>query len=422
MRHSFRHILPALSLAAASVFLPVAGVASPAGADPVGGCMSNTQMISAASSLTLDGVPLTPQANPNVFADSSGNYFGLTLCNDTSNHAYYFSVMATVADGSSFSDLDSSLAGHSFALTFTANPGTVPLVAQLSALAPAGPQGLVIDPVANTVTVRAATLGFSDIWQCPNTPEVCASTISQASHDHLVNWSGSVRYRTNDPNPMTNGGAGFSDLPGLTLSSGAYYFTMAASCPTNPNGDKSFTGLQINEGGPHFMADGATPNTTALQAFIPAEALAECFGLTPSAFALSAQLSRTEYGTTTALVSQTNATDATAAGLIYNLSSSDAGVTISVPTVTFSKPTYRFGARGKVLSTRTISSLAASLHVAKPSGGSLRVQVASASTSVCVATTVKVFAFNRGSCRFTVVARAKGGAITRRASGTFTQR
>ena len=56
--------------------------------------------------------------------------------------------MATVVDGSGFSDLDASLTGHSFALTFTANPGTVPLVAQLSALAPAGPQGLVIDPVA----------------------------------------------------------------------------------------------------------------------------------------------------------------------------------------------------------------------------------------------------------------------------------
>ncbi len=422
MSRSFRKILSALIVAAASVWLPVAAVTSPAGADPVGGCMSNTQMISSAVSLTLDGVSLTPQTNPNVYADGSGNFYGLTLCNDTTNHAYYFSVMATVADGSGFSDLDSSLAGHSFALTFTANPGTVPLVAQLSALAPAGPQGLVIDPATNTVTVTAATLGFSDIWQCPHTPEVCASTISQASHDHLVNWSGSVRYRTSDPNPMTNGGAGFSDLPGLTLSSGAYYFTMAASCPTNPNGDKSFTGLQINEGGPHFMSDGTTPNTTTLQAFIPAEAVAECFGLTPGAFALSAQLSRTENGTTSALVSQSSATDTTAEGLIYTLSSSDAGVTISVPTVTFSKPSYKFSARGKVLNTRTIAALATSLRVVKPVGGSLRVQVAATSKSVCVATNAKVFTFNRGTCRYTVIARAKGGAVTRRASGVFTQR
>ena len=72
---------------------------------------------------------------------------------------------------------------------------------------------------------------------------------------------------------------------------------MWASCPTNGMRDQSFSGLKVDLGGPHLMPDGSV-NTTMLKAYLPASAVASCFGATPQAYAQNAQVTRSENGTT----------------------------------------------------------------------------------------------------------------------------
>jgi len=301
-------------------------------------------------------------------------------------------------------------AGKTFSIGFTPQAGDTPLAAE----GKANIQSFGIDSThANAVTLTAQPLGFADIQGCMDMPVNCVTSHPTASFYNPANLSGAIRYST----ASGEGAAGFSDLPGLTTSSGAYIFFVWASCPTNTNRDQSFSGLKVDLGGPHLMPDGSV-NSTLLKAYIPAVAVASCFGATPQAYAQNAQVTRTENGTTT-----TGTTGATAdPGLQYVIAATDAGVTISVPQVTFSSPSYDMSTKsGKSLAKvkKTTAALTKAAKVSKPSGGSVAIVVAKSSKKVCVSTPTTVFGFGKGTCNYSAVSYSKAGKTVKSAKGSF---
>ena len=301
-------------------------------------------------------------------------------------------------------------AGKTFSIGFTPQAGDTPLAAE----GKANIQSFGIDSThANAVTLTAQPLGFADIQGCMDMPVNCVTSHPTASFYNPANLSGAIRYST----ASGEGAAGFSDLPGLTTSSGAYIFFVWASCPTNTNRDQSFSGLKVDLGGPHLMPDGSV-NSTLLKAYIPAVAVASCFGATTQAYAQNAQVTRTENGTTT-----TGTTGATAdPGLQYVIAATDAGVTISVPQVTFSSPSYDMSTKsGKSLAKvkKTTAALTKAAKVSKPSGGSVAIVVAKSSKKVCVSTPTTVFGFGKGTCNYSAVSYSKAGKKMKSVKGSF---
>jgi len=387
--------------------LATAGVAH---ADAPGTCTQGSPYTQGLT-LTVDGAQQAP-VSPGVY----GSY-ALSLCrvagqSQGSTNTYNFSVGGVGPGGQA--DLTEADSEKTFTITFVPQAGDMPLTAEGKARI----SSFAIDAAnANAVTLSAKPIGFADIWACHEMPLQCAIDHPIASVFHEANLTGAVRYA--DASGI--GAAGFTDLPGLTTSSGAYVFFVWASCPTNTNRDQSFSGLKIDLGGPHFLPDGTTANIGSVSAYLPAVAVASCFGASPQAYAASAAITRTEDGTTTA-ASKTAGVDS---GLHYVLTATDAGVTVSIPDVTFSQPTYGVGTKGgKSLArvTKKVAVLARSAHLKVPKGGSLRISIASSSRKVCVATASKVYGFAKGKCSYTVKALNKMGKPAGSKRGSFAVR
>ena len=404
--------LPAIALAGA---VAISGTAA---ADPPGACTVGTPYTTDLT-VSVDGAPLAA-SGPGVFGP-----YAVSLCRTEGNgpgstSTYNFSVQRVAAGpsggpggpggGSGTTGLTDDDAGKTFGIGFTPQAGDTPLAAE----GKANIQSFGVDAAhANAVTLTAQPLGFADIQGCMDMPVNCVVSHPTASFYNPANLTGAIRYST----PSGEGAAGFNDLPGLTTSSGAYIFFVWASCPTNATGDPSFSGLKVDLGGPHLMPDGSL-NTTMLKAYIPAQAVASCFGATPQAYAQNAQVTRTENGTSTAGSTGAGADP----GLQYVITPTDAGVTISVPQVTFSAPTYDMSTRsGKSLAKVKKSStvLAKAAKVSKPSGGSVSIVVAKASKKVCVATPTTVYGFGKGTCNYSAVSYSKAGKKVKSAKGSF---
>ena len=391
-------------LAVATLTLAALALAATAQADPPGSCTMGTPYTTGLT-FAVNGAPQAMTA-PGVYGP-----YAVSVCRVTSQtNTYNFSVDRVDGSGTGQTDLTQADYDTTFTITFTPQAGDTPLTAEGKARISA----FSIDPYnANTISITAKPIGFADIWQCPSAPLQCAVEVPTASVFHPANLSGSVRYA----DPTGAGATGFSDLPGMTLSSGAYVFFVWASCPTNPMRDQSYSGLKIDLGGPHLLPDG-TVNTGSVAAYLPAAAVASCFGASPQAYAASAAITRTESGTTTAA----SATAGADTGLQYVITADDAGVTISIPTVTFSQPTYKFGTKtGKSLArtSRTVKALAKSAKVKAPKGGSLRVVVAKSSRKVCAAGKASVYGFGKGTCSYTVQAVTSAGKTSKSARGSF---
>lgn len=391
----FRHVA-----LIAIVGLIAALAAAPAAlADPPGTCPMGTPF-DGDLAVSVDGVD---QAHP---VDGVFGPYAVSLCRDVAVGAsgtdtYSFSV-GRVSPGGDQADLVAADLDRTFSLSFTPQAGDTPLTAEVKGRA----ESFAIDALAaNRVTLTAKPIAFATINGCPTAPAQCIVDHPSANAYHDANLSGAVRYMTADG----AGAAGFDDLPGLTTSSGAFMYFVWASCPTNPMSDQTYNGLRIDLGGPHFLPDGTTPNTTSVSAFIPAPALLACFGVTPRAYAANALVTRTEAGATAAA-----ATTGGDSGLVYEITADDSGVTIGVPAVTFSKPRYAFGV-ARV--SRRIAVLARRAGVAKPKGGSLKVVVAS--RKVCIASVTTLYGFKRGTCRYTVKAMSKRGRVVATERGTL---
>ena len=369
--------------------------------------------------VTVDGAPQA-STSPGVFGP-----YAVSLCRTAgsgpgSTSTYNFSVQRVAAGpsagpggpggGTGTTGLTADDAGKTFGISFTPQEGDTPLAAE----GKANIQSFGIDAAhGNAVTRGAQPLGFADIQGCMDMPVNCVTSHPTATFYNPANLSGAVRYAT----ASGEGAAGFNDLPGLTTSSGAYIFFVWASCPTRATGDPSFSGLKVDLGGPHLMPDGSL-NTTMLKAYIPAQAVASCFGATPQAYAQNAQVTRTENGTTTPGSTGAGADP----GLQYVITPTDAGVTISVPQVTFSAPTYDMSTKsGKSLAKvkRSSTALARAAKVSKPSGGSVSIVVAKASKKVCVATPTTVYGFGKGTCSYSAVSYSRAGKKLKSAKGSF---
>lgn len=378
--------------------------AATARADAPGACPSGTPFTTGLT-LAVDGQPQTA-SGPNVFGP-----YAVSLCRTSisggSTNTYNFAVSRTspTGDTTDLTDADKEL---TFTLAFTPEAGDTPLTAEGKARI----SSFAVDPLAaNAVTLAARPIGFADIFNCQEPPLQCVISHPTADVFRAVNLSGSVRYG----GPAGEGAQGFTDLLGMTTSSGAYVFFVWASCPTNPARDQSYSGLKIELGGPHLLPDG-TVNVGSVSAFLPAAAVASCFGASPQAYAASAAISRTENGATAPVTTTGDG------GLQLVLTADDTGVTMAIPAVTFSQPTYRFGTKnGKSLArtTRTLKALARAAHLRAPRGGSVRVVVSRASRKVCAAGVSSVYGFRRGRCTYAVqTISAKGGVLKQR-KGSF---
>ena len=360
------------------------------------------------------------QISLGVFEDG-GSKYGVSLCRDTNNNAYNYSISGVNSNSGDIQGLSGSDTSKYFTITFTPIATDIPLTSENHALV----ASFTVDQAqANQITLTAQPLAFTDIWNCPNPPAQCAASPPDGSvHDNPASLAGSVRYLDSTKPAGQNGAAGFDDLPGMALSSGAYYFFVWASCPTNANRDQSYSGLKIDLGGPHLKEDGTTQNSAVVQAWIPATAIAQCFGADPATYVANAKVTRTESGSTTTLTSG----DSTSSPTIYNISvttdgsGNATGVLLTVPDATFSVPRYNFTAKKTLFRTaKTITSLAAGLNVSKPSGGRLVVTINASSKNYCAAGVTSVYGFKKNKpCSFTLKAYKANGRVKTTKTGTF---
>ena len=208
----------------------------------------------------------------------------------------------------------------------------------------------------------------------------------------------------------------------MTFSAGAFAYDMNASCPNDPKGSKSFSGIKIDLGGPHFQSDGETENEGYAQVVLPAATVASCFGGTTADFAKNILMSRTEVGKTVAMTDAKVATTPDA-GLNYTVASTADKVVITIDTVTFSQPTYliskKASAPAKAKVTKKIADLAASLKLALPAKGSFQVVIAAASKAVCSVSGTNVLGTAKGTCKYTLNSLSSKGKTVKSANGSF---
>lgn len=395
----------ALTVAAAAV-LSVVPSGSPVSADPWGSCGPGTLRITNGVSIAVDGSPLASTGT-----DEYGE-FTYVVCRDSKNSAYIINVGRTGGSGGSAAELTSADLTKTFTLTFTPNPAETPHLVEGKGLV----ESFVVDPAAsNTVTVSVKPLAYSDIWgnDCGNKgPKDCVKAVTKASHDSVAAIWFTVRYQDG-----AGRGREYGLMPGMIWSSSAYDFWPRYSCPAPANGQTT-GGVQVEIAGPHLKADGVTENIGYARVYIPATAVANCWGATPQAVLAQLTVTRTENGTT-----QTATTgDATDSGLEYNATATDEGLTIEFPRITFSLPKYTMRTKSKrslARSRTSIASLARTLKVTTPRRGRLVVAIDDVSKSNCVAGSTYVFGRTAGSCSYSLTAYRANGTVSKTKHGSF---
>lgn len=390
--------------------------------------------------VSLNGTPLTEVSTvPSVFSTSTQPYI-VSLCRnlDTSgmNNDYFFNVLPAIFESGSYvaSDFSSADVVDVFTLSFSVLSGDVPLeveahgkISSYNVSASSGTQ----------VTVSVSPLQFNDIYGCPpdattpssiegccltqsimvgsvsgpETPEECAARVEVASDDATQLW-GSVRFETS-----TGVGSGtYNNLVGMQVSAASYVYYTGASCPT-ANPGQSEQGIHVDLGGPHYTTDGVTPATGWLNVYIPAAAIAQCFGTTPQHYVDNMLITRTELGSTTTLPPGVDP----GTGDYYTVTADATGVRFVFPTVTYSQPTYKIdSAKGKALdhTSATFVALEKKSGEKLPTKGHWVVAV-KAGSKVCVAGVSAIFGYAKGTCSYTVSAVSSTGHVAAVKSGSF---
>ena len=362
-------------------------------------CGNGASVVSGGYTVAINGVLTTPT--------EPGRYdkYWVLVCKDTGNRDYL--VTAGLYDANTgggqgrFSDADMNT---EFTVSFVPDAGTTPMVAQGHGVM----SGFTIDAAdSNRVTLVTKPILYSDIYgnDCGNVgPADCVLAVKNTHGDKASADNREIRVgiRYADSNGQMEGD--FAVLRGMRWSSSAYYFWMRTMCPTSGSTQSA---ISLEVGGPHFKADGTTLNYGDITVFIPTEAVIACFGAPPSVAQAALAVTRTVNGTTDTATTGT----ATEAGLAYTVTADDAtGLTISVPQVTFSKPTYKVATKnGKslALKTKTYASLLQLALMRKPAGGSIR--VVSKTSKTCASAQSKVYAYKTGLCKASVVTYSKSG-------------
>lgn len=373
-----------------------------------GVCNNGSALPASELVVAVNGTPVTA-TKPYVF----GTYT-VVVCNDTNNHSYNVLVGAySAGDNTSQRWTDSTELATTFSVTFTPVAGTTPIMAEGHGVI----SSFTIDKDKNTVTLVSKPIAYSDIFgnDCGNKgPADCVLEVKNTNGDRasadLVEFRVGVRYAET----TGRGGEGLAQLPGMYWSSSAYYFWLNAACPTE--GNTNSPALEVIVGGPHFKADG-TINYGDVTVFIPATSVVSCFGAPPSVLATSLTLTRTVGNQTQTATTGTSAD----VGLQYTVTADDAsGLTITIPKVTFSKPSYNVKtSSGKKLSRtqKTFTAVGSLGRVKKPSGGKL--VVTSKTKKVCVAGISSVYGFKTGTCKVSVTSYDKSGKKVKSVTVTF---
>ena len=346
-----------LSVITVGIFSPLVNADSQAGV-----CNSGTAVT---GTLKVDGVSVETKTT---------STYAMTVCRD--DRMSYYSIHIGRNDyGVLKEDLTAADAEKLFEVSFTPEAGDVPSTAE-------GYMRGQSFTIGSTVTIVAKPIVNLSLVDDPNrscerkefTDSVCVAR--SASRDLASLLIIFVRFDTSSSR------SDFSKLTGAMVSSSANLFEVRVSglCPAESSdtseGNESVssesahsvafdsTSLEIKMVGPHFKLDGKTLNTGMLEAIIPEATIASCFGGTAEELAEGMSMTRTEAGATENVIpSQTTSTT----GLQYTTSVANGAVTVSVPSMTFSQPTYKMTLKS------TAKKLAAKPTVAKPTGVSWKI-------------------------------------------------
>ena len=346
-----------LSVITVGIFSPLVNADSQAGV-----CNSGTAVT---GTLKVDGVSVETKTT---------STYAMTVCRD--DRMFSYSIQIGRNDyGVLKEDLTAADAEKLFEVTFTPKAGDVPTTAE-------GYMRGQTFTIGSTVTIAAKPIVNMSKVDDPNrlcdrkefTDSACiARSATRDLASLLIIY---VRFDT------SSSPSDFSKLTGAMVSSSANLYEVRVSglCPAESSdtseGDESVTSesahsvafdstsLEIKMVGPHFKLDGKTLNTGMLEAIIPEATIASCFGGTAEELAEGMSMTRTEAGATENVIpSQTTSTT----GLQYTTSVANGAVTVSVPSMTFSQPTYRMTLKS------TAKKLAAKPTVAKPTGVSWKI-------------------------------------------------
>ena len=346
-----------LSVITVGIFSPLVNANSQAGV-----CNSGTAVT---GTLKVDGV--------SVETDQTSTY-GMTVCRDDRMLSYSIQIGRNDY-GVLKEDLTAADAEKLFEVSFTPKAGDVPTTAE-------GYMRGQSFTIGSTVTIVAKPIvnlsKVDDPYRSCDMEEFTDSECIKrpATRDLASVLIIYVRFDT------SSSPSDFSKLTGAMVSSSANLFEVRVSglCPAESSdtseGNESVssesahsvafdsTSLEIKMVGPHFKLDGKTLNTGMLEAIIPEATIASCFGGTAEELAEGMSMTRTEAGATENVISsQTTSTT----GLQYTTSVANGAVTVSVPSMTFSQPTYKMTLKS------TAKKLAAKPTVAKPTGVSWKI-------------------------------------------------
>lgn len=271
------------------------------------------------ASMTVDGEDVVTPATP---ADNS---LGVTICPGTALGArtglsvYYHTSSGNTSDLTNAKTPSGAAITEASQITITMNNlgdnakyFTFALVHGLVSSWVTTGLGTAAASLTFTVSpVRTPELTSADAGGCTATPPDCHALKSDAdvlaagldmSFDHSVG--------------ATMSGAYFA----LTGAMGGYVVG-----GTSADGSKP---LVASLGGPHFLSDGATLNSGSMTAFLPNSVLNTMFGLTSA-----------DIDSATLDVLRTIGT-ATTSAVPFTISAVSGGITLTVPTITFSSPKY----------------------------------------------------------------------------------
>lgn len=200
----------------------------------------------------------------------------------------------------------------------------------------------------------------------------------------------------------------------IGASANSYTVTLSGSCPNwstgAASGSKEPGAVAVQLSGPHLTFAGAL-NRGSLQAFIPAATVTACFGVTTVAEVVSAlSVTRTDGSVDSSL----------AAGTGFIASEVAGGLLVTVPEITFSRPTYTI--RSTALAASSASKAPGKVASAGTKGvgrtsATVRWKAATANGSAITAYQTRVSRGKTWTSWTTVKGKAKGGWFSQTVKG-----
>lgn len=278
----------------------------------------------------------------------------------TPNSSEAFSIVVALSDDTE--DLGAANLGRTFTVDFTLPDATSATSAELYA------------------DVQSYTIGTNsrNITLVMKPVAITSGTDGDAPaplQDSLARITGGIRFNST--------GAASHGIVGMWIGASAnrYAVTMGGSCPNFASGAASGSttpgSIDVRLWAPHMTAGTLTApvvNTGSLEAFIPESTAIACFG--------GASLPEIVAALAVARTEATESTTNLVSGTQFTASAVTGGLRISVPTVTFSSPTYRISAPSLVKAAAQTAATVKAGATAKRKGAKAVVTVSIPAASV----------------------------------------